>query len=292
MATLEFAAEWKIPTALMGHGFGPVSGDALRERIAQVMPRVDLISVREQRESVPLLQSIGVPRDRIVVTGDDAIEMANRSAPADVGRAIGVNIRVASYAGVNRATIDRFRPALQAAARRFDAQLLPVPIAYHRDRSDVASIHHLIAGHSNGAESMIASERPVNVISQVARCRTVVTGSYHAAVFALAQGIPVVAIVGSRYCRDKFSGLADLFGGGCEVIDIEAPDAAEVLSREICRAWTHAPCWREPLLREARKQIEEGKAAYRRLVTIVDAGTDARHRHTNAAMRGHPRAGQ
>jgi polysaccharide pyruvyl transferase WcaK-like protein len=59
----------------------------------------------------------------------------------------------------------------------------------------------------------------------VSRCRVVVTGSYHAGVFALAQGIPVVATAASRYYHDKFSGLADLFGGGGDIVDVGSPNA-------------------------------------------------------------------
>jgi len=98
-----------------------------------------------------------------------------------------------------------------------------------------------------------------------------VTGSYHAAVFALAQGVPAVAIVGSRCYRDKFSGLTDLFAGGCEMVDIGTPNLCEALADKVERAWVDAERWREPLLRAARMQIERGKAAYSRLATIVDA---------------------
>lgn len=276
MATLELAAERKIATAVLGQGFGPVADDALRRRMACVLPRVDLIALREKREGVRLLESIGVSRDRICITGDDAIEMANRRTPAEMGRGIGVNIRMASFAGVNRSAIDTIRPALQAAASRFDARLVPVPTAHHSGRSDVVAIQQLIAGHSNAGASVVDGEHPVNVISEVSRCRIMVTGSYHGAVFALAQGVPVVAIVGSRYYLDKFSGLADLFGDGCEMVDIGAQDARNVLEREVDRAWAHAPRWREPLLRAARQQIEWGKGAYRRLGTIVGAGSAGR----------------
>jgi len=279
MSTLEFAAEWKIPTAVFGQGFGPVADETLRRHMARVLPRVDFIAVREERESVRLLDAVGVQRNRITVTGDDAIEMANRCTPAELGGAIGVNIRVASFAGVTGAAIDVIGPALHAAAARFDTALLPVPIAHHTDRSDVDAIQHVIDGDSNRASSMVESEAPAmaeseapaTIMAQVARCRIVVTGSYHAAVFALAQGIPAVAIVGSQYYRDKFSGLADLFAGGCEVVDIETPNLGEALAHKVERAWVHAERWREPLLRAARMQIERGKAAYSHLGTIVDA---------------------
>jgi polysaccharide pyruvyl transferase WcaK-like protein len=276
MATLELAIERKIVTAVMGQGFGPVVDAALRQRMAQVLPRVDLIALREEREGVRLLESIGVSRDRICITGDDAIEMAHRRTPAAPGQGIGINIRLASFAGVNGSAIDAIRPVLQGAASRFGAPLVPIPTAHHSGRSDVDAIEQLIAGHSDAPVAVVGGERPVNVIAEVSRCRIMVTGSYHGAVFALAQGIPVVAMVGSRYYLDKFSGLAEMFGQGCELVEVGAPDAGGVLERAIDRAWSHAPRWRESLLRAADRQIAWGKSAYWRLGRIAGAGASAR----------------
>jgi polysaccharide pyruvyl transferase WcaK-like protein len=276
LATLELAIERKIVTAVMGQGFGPVVNDALRHRMARVLPRVDLIAVREEREGVRLLQSLGVSRDRICITGDDAIEMAHRRTPATPGQGIGINIRIASFAGVNGSAIDAIRPVLHAAASRFGAPLVPIPTAHHSGRSDVAAIEQLIAGHSDAPASVAGGERPVTVIAEVSRCRIMVTGSYHGAVFALAQGIPVVAMVGSRYYVDKFSGLAELFGEGCELVDVGAPGAGAALATAIDRAWAEAPRWREPLLLAADRQIAWGKSAYGRLGRIAGAGAAAR----------------
>ena len=72
--TMEMAQQHGIPTALLGQGIGPIDDPRLRARAAQVLPRVDLICVRETITGPPLLDSLGVSRDRVVVTGDDAIE--------------------------------------------------------------------------------------------------------------------------------------------------------------------------------------------------------------------------
>ena len=102
LATLAMAIERGIPTAMFGQGLGPILGAELRSRAAEVLPHVRLIAVRERLSSVPLLQSLGVSPDRIVVTGDDAIEMAMPAGLADgeklepTNGRIGVNIRVAT----------------------------------------------------------------------------------------------------------------------------------------------------------------------------------------------------
>ena len=63
--------------------------------------------------------------------------------------------------------------------------------------SDSSSIQAVPDVGERGATSQCRSAE--QVVRMAGRCRTVFTGSYHAAVFALAQGTPVVAIAASPY---------------------------------------------------------------------------------------------
>src|SRR5215471_18780495 len=72
--TFELAQRHGVLTAIMGQGIGPIGEPCLRARAAKVLPKVDLICVRETLTGPPLLDSLGVSRERVVVTGDDAIE--------------------------------------------------------------------------------------------------------------------------------------------------------------------------------------------------------------------------
>ena len=271
LTTLELAQKRRIPTALMGHGLGPVGDATLKQRMAEVLPQVDLVGLREHSESARLLESLNVSSDRVVVTGDDAIEMANRCARPEPGGVIGVNIRVSGYAGVDRRAIDVIRPAVRRAAARLAAPLVPIPIAHHPDCHDGVAICELLT--ADVAEPMTPAEldTPLAAITEVSRCRVMVTGSYHAAVFALAQGIPAVAIAATPYYAQKFSGLAALFPSGCEIVALDQPDASRRLESAMCRAWTNAPRLRPHLLRAADAQIAQGRAAYRRLGVLAEA---------------------
>jgi colanic acid/amylovoran biosynthesis protein len=210
LATLEMAAQRGIPMAMLGQGIGPLVGDELRARAADVLPRVGMIAVRERLNSVERLQSLGVSPDRIVVTGDDAIVLAMptddaAAAGRPMARRIGVNMRVAPYADVESGHLAIVRDVLRDASRTHAAELVPVPIA-HRDRMDVVTLQDLLAGMPGGADGGTSLDTPQRVIGQVRDCRIVVAGSYHAGVFALAQGIPVVALAASRYYLDKMHG--------------------------------------------------------------------------------------
>ncbi len=279
LATLELALLRNIPTAVMGHGIGPVSNPALRQKMAHVLPRLDLIALREDRESRRLVESLGVSSDRVIVTGDDALEMANRSARQQLGDAIGVNVRLAGYAGVSEPALGVIRPAVQSAAARVGARLVPVPIAHHRHCHDGIAIAEVLAGYLNAPGTVAELDTPAAAIARVAQCRLVVTGSYHAAVFALAQGIPAVALAATPYYLNKFAGLAELFPGGCETIALNETNTTAKIESAILSAWTSAPHLRESLLRAARAQVDAGRSAYRRLASLA---CGAAHRGTMA----------
>jgi colanic acid/amylovoran biosynthesis protein len=268
LTTLELARQFGVPTALMGQGLGPVANQTLRAKMAAVLPRVDLIALRERSESLRLLETLGVSPEKVVVTGDDAIEMANRHTPDALGAAIGVNLRIAGYAGTSGRAIEVIRPAVQEARRQLGAALVAIPIAHHPDCHDGVAIRQVLSDHAS-EEPLVELNTPVDAIVQTSRCRVVVTGSYHAAVFALAQGIPVVALAATQYYRDKFAGLAELFPHGCTIVALDRADAQAALKSAIVDAWNDAPVLRDSLLQAAARQIAQGRDAYRRLASLA-----------------------
>jgi colanic acid/amylovoran biosynthesis protein len=114
---------------------------------------------------------------------------------------------------------------------------------------------------------------PSDVIQQVGRCRLVIAGSYHAGVFALAQGIPVVGLVNSPYYADKFLGLANMFGTGCEIVRVGEPGFSEALAGAIDRGWACAHHSRARLLAAAAEQVQLGYDAYRGLLMLPRLAT-------------------
>jgi polysaccharide pyruvyl transferase WcaK-like protein len=283
LATLDLAIHRRIPTAMFGQGLGPIVDRDLRRRAEAVLPNVTLIGIREQRASLPFLLSLGVDPSRVVVTGDDALELAceretSAPQPGSEPKAIGVNVRVAPYANIERETLAAVRQAIESTARAHAATLLPIPIARHGGGMDIDTLRTLLSGIGADETGGASLDTPERVIERIAKCRVVVTGSYHGAVFALAQGIPVVALARSAYYMDKMVGLADQFGAGCEVVDVCIPKGGDLAIAElagrvrcaIARAWESADDLRETLLEAARRQIQQGRQAYGRLQRIVD----------------------
>ncbi len=258
------------PIALVGQGIGPLRDPALRENVAFVLSAAAIVGLRERRVGPRLLQELRVPPERVVVTGDEAVELAYRARRETMGSAIGVHVRLAPLAAANRETIERLRPTLHEYAVRKDVPLLPLPISRHeRGTNDVRTIAELLAGPAGDGDGGAELDTPAKVIAQASRCRIVVTGAYHAAVFALSQGIPVVCLARSEYYLDKFRGLADLFGPGCDIVHLDDPALPEHLVVAMNNAWRMAEQVREPLREAAARQVALAREAYERIRALA-----------------------
>jgi colanic acid/amylovoran biosynthesis protein len=247
--------------ALMGQGLGPLENEELRDLARIALPRVDRICLREGRAGLPLLRSLGVADDKVAVTGDDAIGLvfAGHGSHDPNARGLGVNIRLSDYSKITATHLETLRNALRRAATALSAELVPVPISTYPQEDDAGVIRGLMDLPPDGAARPRRADDLAALMDDILRCRVVATGSYHAAVFALANGIPVVGLAGSDYYRDKFQGLSDLFGDGCLALSVDEPEAVE---KAILQLWKDADRLRPALLAEAAREMEAGRDAY------------------------------
>ncbi len=275
---LKAAMRRGIPTVMVGQGMGPLDDLKARSRMRSVLPLVDLVSLRGGRGGMELIELVGVPRDKIMTTGDESIEMAYEARVDELGEGLGINLRVAPYANTEKDLIEKLRPVLQDFARSRNAPMVPLPIAVHRWAGDHETIMQLSAGYGEDSDGGAGIDSPMEVIRQAGRCRIVVTGAYHAAVFALAQGIPVVCLAKSPYYEAKFLGLEDQFGIGCETVFLDDPDAYWKLTAAMEKAWESAERVRLPLQQAALRQIEARRLAYSRARELAIAHASRRNR--------------
>lgn len=266
---LEFAAARGIPSAMVGQGLGPLEDPTLVERAAKVLPRVDLIALREKRRGPALLDALGVPPEQVVVTGDDAVELAHGLRRPELGTGLGVCLRVAGYSPVAARAAESIGRVVRGFAAAQAAPLLPLIISEYRSE-DRRSTLPLVAGYPHTVRALPPHAGPRATAERVGQCRVLVTGAYHLGVFALSQGIPVIGLTSSRYYDDKFLGLNDMFGGtGLELVRLDEPDLEDHLERAVRSAWERAPEVREPLRTAALDQIARSRGAYDRLAELV-----------------------
>jgi colanic acid/amylovoran biosynthesis protein len=277
LGTMEAAIRRGKPVAMFGQGMGPLNDPVVLSRAAHVFPKVTLITLRGNSGGLPLLESIGVASAEVLTTGDEAVELAYAARVEEPGSEVGINLRVASYAGVGTNVIEIVGAVLQEFALRHMTGLLPIPIAFHECAQDHETIRRLLAGFDDESDGGLSLDTPMKLIKQTARCRMVVTGAYHAAVFALAQGIPVVCLSDSSYYLAKFKGLEDLFGVGCTIVMLSEPDLPGRLATAIDISWNSADAVRLSLLQSSLRQIERSRGAYQRVKDLLNSEASQTH---------------
>lgn len=267
---LEHAHEAGVPVAMVGQGLGPMRDPELRARAAAVLPLLGLLGLRENRRGPALLESLAVPAANVVVTGDDAIELAYNLRTDTLGSDIGVCLRVAQYAPVAAAAQGTVGRVVRGLAAELGAGLVPLIIAETPGSPDRKTTLPLVRGAQNVTPALGRFVRPSDVANQVARCRLLVTGAYHLAVFALSQGIPVVGLTSTEYYDDKFLGLSQMFGGGVVLVHLDDDQLEETLSQAIRSTWAGAADVRADLRASAVEQIAAGRAAFDRVFALVE----------------------
>ncbi len=267
---LQAAVNLGIPTAIVSPVIGPIDEPKLREIGKSILPSVDLIFAREKLETPNVLNSLGVDPAKVFLTGDDAIELAYNARQDKWGTGIGVSIRVMPYTRVNDNHIQLIGEVIKQVAQKYRAKLIGIPISMSIHERDDKHIGQLLEGYKNIKMNGWSFQPPLEVIYNIQQCRIVVTGTYHAALFALAQGIPAVCLANSVSYVNKFSGLADLFNHACEVIILDEEKLKEKLLIAVDNAWQSAEKKRPMLLECAAQQVEWGRAAYQNLYNLVD----------------------
>jgi polysaccharide pyruvyl transferase WcaK-like protein len=268
---LEAAIKQDIPTAMVSQGIGPIKEPTLTARAKYVLPKVNMIFVRDNTYSPQLLTSLGVDSSHIYMTGDDAIEMAYEARINQIGNGIGVGWRVAPYTEVDDHHLEIVHMVLTQLTQKYHAKLIAVPISHSAHELDDQFIQQLILKRSEPWHWQTRFDTPIEIIRRVGKCRLVVTGTFHAAVFALAQGIPAIGLAKSEMYLEKFVGLKAQFGLGIQIINLDDNQLHESLETAIIAAWDSAEQIKPQLLETARIQIQRAHSAYRQLYQMVES---------------------
>jgi colanic acid/amylovoran biosynthesis protein len=265
---IEAAIAHGVPVVMVGQGIGPMEDYALLERAGQALPLIDYLMIREERVARPLLNSLNVLPHKVIMTGDDAIELAYQARTNKPGTGIGLSLRVAAYTQVNEKHLAAIRPVVLQAAKKYGAELIAAPIDVNE--ADINYIQEIMRGHNRGSSGWQKFESTSEIIRRISRCRVMIGGTFHGAVFALGQGIPVIALAKSVEYYNKLAGLTAEFGQeGCQVIDLKEKNLQEKLAEAIDFAWLSAEELRPQLLQQAKRQIELGHAAYQKIFDLV-----------------------
>ena len=284
LATLDLAHALGIPTAMVSQGAGELRSGSARARVEATLAGVRQVLVRERAAAPARFAAWGVPPERLAFGADDALPLVLAAVRDRPGDGLGVNLRLAAYTALGPETVGVVRDVVGRFVARTGARPVPVPIAVHGRANDPAAIRALLADVDPTSDGGDGVRTPADAIAAAGRCRVVLTGAYHAAVFALAQGVPVVAVATSAMYLGKFGGLVAEWGDACRVVRADGQDFPQALAAALDRAWAAAPAWRGTALAVARQLAAEGDAAFARVAALGPGAPAA-----PVAARGHRR---
>ncbi|HAV12564.1 MAG TPA: hypothetical protein DCX06_03555 [Opitutae bacterium] len=260
--TLRWAHFKQRPTALLGQGLGPLTILRLRRMAGASLRAAQSVSLRESLDGLEFGESLGCDTTRWKVTGDDAFALLTSERQTSWrGNTLGINLRVAAYAGIDEGGIKALSASLEATRLALDAAWMPLPVDLCPTRGDGPQTMSLLAGDTLSSDYQLP-DLPQDLVALVACCRTVVTGSYHAAVFALARGIPVVALAANAYYESKFKGLADFFPEGIRILNHTRSGFSENLIEAVRIQWEMPPSRRKILIEQSHRIAKSVKTAY------------------------------
>lgn len=260
------------PVGMFGQGIGPLTNPTLRKVLADVAQRSTVVGLREGLYSPKLLDELGVSNPRVVATGDDAIELALKYTEVPERNSIGINIRVAPYSGITEDVAIKILQCVEYARRQVGCSLIAVPISWNAGDSDVSTLSFI--------EPNLTFDKPWStqgLVDRISECRVMITASYHAAVFALSQGCPVIAMVGSGYYDGKMKGLAKQFSCNDSSLRLMTPEQlcnpqeTTLAIRELSKSIGDVVC---ELQGRARDQSALSQSLFEEFLVKVQASMD------------------
>lgn len=261
-------------TALFSQGLGPLDSPELLFLLRRACEAGAHTALREGLCGPGIMARVRAKPGQFSVTGDDAVEPAWECGPAANGKALGFSVRQVAYSEIESSHLKIIAETLQQLVKRLGTRIVPIPISFNSHERDHEAIGRVI-GPEMPTEGM---DSPETLLRATAECRVLITGTYHAAVFALSLGIPCVCFYVSRYYRNKMQGLAGQFPGGCEVVDLRLPDAGDKLLKSALSFWERVGSSLCSALREsAENQVQSGRRFYRAVMGVASEPRNPPH---------------
>jgi polysaccharide pyruvyl transferase WcaK-like protein len=252
-------------TALFGQGLGPLENPEFRGLLGDACSNGTHIGLRESRRGPLIIKQAGLDLNCCTITGDDAIELASAVRRRQLGSSLGLSLRSVGYSALQDHDRMAISNALQYLRNELAVDIVPVPISFNPWEDDPQVISSVAGPEFRSTAAFL--DRPMDLIAQVARCRVMLTATYHGGVFALSQGIPCICLYRSNYYRYKMEGLAGQFPHGCEVLDLAAAGVESAIIDTVQQLWDAADELRLPIIASADKQVQAGKNFYQSILS-------------------------
>jgi colanic acid/amylovoran biosynthesis protein len=256
------------PVAMFGQSIGPIKDKILSDFARNILPKIDLITLRTKYNYNFLQKRFNLNKDKAIVTGDNAIKIALKAKARRNGNSIGFNLRLSDRSCISPDVIKILSETVSRSAEDFNTSIIPVPISFYEKFNDLENTVRAAKLNFNFKEHELHS--PEQIIELVDKCKILVTSSYHAGVFALSRGIPVVAISQTDYYDEKFLGLSEMFPVGCVVLRGDDLNSSKKIYFAIKKSWNSTVSLKEKIIGYAISQNKANMDSYQLFHDIVN----------------------
>jgi polysaccharide pyruvyl transferase WcaK-like protein len=242
-AFAQIAKIFERPLVVTGQTVGPQLTARHGELVAGILTSAALVGVRE-RASHEMARRLGVPSERLVMTLDDAWDLAE--SPYDVpvdGEYVAATFSPHHGLLDAQAHLDDLSSLVDSVVRITGRDVVLVP---HVGATGSGPAKGDVELHARLKEASAYPDRlhclPVLSSQQVAhvtrRSELVVSSRYHPVVFALPAGVPAVGLAVDAYTSTKIVGTAAEWGVSDYIISA-ASMATGGAERVVAQAWDH-----------------------------------------------------
>ena len=200
LAIIRCAEFFRKKVFIYSQGIGPIDRPGSRRAAARALRRADGIVVRDER-SAALLEEIGIPHDRVVITADPVIRMKkpDKAVGAEILRRAGVTLDgrlTVGWAIREKDRDSRFVAEILKSIRwlkeKYNAQSVLIPFHYEED----GEVCRHIAAQLPDDTAVCLNEKYLSedMLSIIGSMDVLVGVRLHSLIYAAIMGVPLIGI--------------------------------------------------------------------------------------------------
>lgn len=196
---------------LTGQGLGPFESKATKLLLDFVLKRAKKILLRDARESLAVCKCAGVDQSVTSVAGDDALSLPTADLELMVTRKpkLAVHFRISPFTE----NIESIVNELSLTIKQFiDDGWYPVFFILVKQNEWEREVYKRMIFDLGCKEfEIVENPDPRCIKAAISQCKCAIGIAYHFVVFALSCGVPVIALYGGQYYKQKMMGLLEFY---------------------------------------------------------------------------------
>jgi polysaccharide pyruvyl transferase WcaK-like protein len=270
------------PVVVSGQQIGPLNRFVCRRVTRWALQVARVVGVRDPI-SIDVAKALGIPSDRIVLTGDDAwgLEPSGEEEAARVlsryeisGRFIVAQIRLDPATDLKPQDAPKLASMLDKLAEMLELPVVFVRMYYATHNDDAVSAKQ-VQSFMTRQSVIIDEELSPALTKAVLKSAALAVGiSYHFCIFAVSAGTPTLGLHRSAYMNHKLDGISQMWGSRMTSLSLDDGNVMDEVRAYIERTKQEilSDTSRQSLRTEYRVQEE---AAISALINALDIQKDA-----------------